>query len=274
MSIIDQHIRARQLDEVLAGKMFVDMQLTRHFDTQLRIGFSNFRGLEVTHKQIDKVFVDGDYILIRFVPGIYLLYAGREILYHKTADTLPKAYGVRFTVDDGAYLTIHIPGMAGCLHFNDEARYLERKDFSVHTRSNDRLSALDEQKFTIANFKEYLLRKNTIVCSAFTHIANIGYLPDVLYAAHIHPRTRNVSLNEAELRCLYEAVRQINREMFEAHGECLEKDVYGVPGGYRRKMAGHLSHKPCPVCATPVEKQVNITGMAFYFCPHCQPLIV
>jgi len=173
-------------------------------------------------------------------------------------------------VDDGSLLTIHIPGMQGSLCLANQAEYDAGKMMST-MKPRSRLSALDEARFTFPAFKETALAKDAIACNAFMAFGDIGYMPDVLYAAHINPRTKVRKLSDEELNRLYEAIKQINREILDQHGEALEKDVYGQPGGYRRKMAGHLKGKPCPVCGELIQKQGSLTGMAVYYCPRCQP---
>jgi formamidopyrimidine-DNA glycosylase len=270
MSIIDQHLRARQLNEVLAGRKFVDLEVTHHFDTQLRLGFSSFGGHDPTGKTIRKAGVDNEYVMLSLEGPYYFFWAGGETRYHQTPATLPKAYGLCLKVDDGGLLTIHIPGMGGALRLSNQAEYEAGLGFqTVHSRW--RLSALDADRFTFAAFKTLLLARDTIACNAFSEIGDIGYLPDVLSLARIHPRTKVRKLDDEELQRLYEGVKQVNAEIFACHGEALEKDIFGRPGGYRRKMAGHLSRKPCPVCGENVQKQASNTGMAVYYCPQCQP---
>jgi formamidopyrimidine-DNA glycosylase len=116
-------------------------------------------------------------------------------------------------------------------------------------------------------------RKNSIVCNSFTNMADIGYMPDALYVAGI-ARARGTKArnpDEEELRRLHQAIKKINQEMLEMHGDILEKDIYGNSGQYNRKMAGHLSRKACPMCGTKIERQYTATGMAVYFCPECRP---
>jgi hypothetical protein len=161
--------------------------------------------------------------------------------------------------------------MGGAMALANQAEYAAGKMFQT-SKPRERLSALDEDRFTFEAFLWLARSANKMVCSSFDALTDIGYLPDSLYLAGVNPKTKTQALSDEDLRRLYEAIRQVNTEILAQHGEALEKDVYGRPGGYQRRMAGHLSKKPCPACATPVLKQSSSSGMGFYYCPTCQPL--
>jgi len=271
MSILDQHIRAQQLNAVLAGRSFTEMEVTRHHDTQLRIHFTDFGGHDPTGKTILSVCVEAEYLMLHLEGGYHFYWAGGETLYHASPATLPKAYGVRLAVDDGSQLTIYLPGMGGAMALANQAEYEAGKMFQTG-KPRERLSALDEGRFTFEALRSLVRSANKMVCSSFDAVTDIGYLPDSLYMARINPKTKAHALSDEELRRLYEAIRRVNAEIVAQHGEALEKDVYGCPGRYKRKIAGHLSKKPCPACGTPVMKQTSSSGMGFYYCPQCQPL--
>jgi formamidopyrimidine-DNA glycosylase len=57
--------------------------------------------------------------------------------------------------------------------------------------------------------------------------------------------------------------------VIEKGGRYDEVDLYNQPGGYVRMMDSRSAGKPCPVCATPIEK-IQYLGGACYFCPGCQ----
>lgn len=99
-----------------------------------------------------------------------------------------------------------------------------------------------------------------------------GVLQDILFQARIHPKRRMDSLGEAELQMLYHAVRSVLQQMTEAGGRDTEKDLFGVPGGYRTILSKKTVGSPCPVCGTVIQKAAYLGG-SIYFCTHCQPLI-
>lgn len=95
-------------------------------------------------------------------------------------------------------------------------------------------------------------------------IAGIGnlYSDEILYHAHVHPKTPVAAFDAAAWRRLYDATRAVLKEAI-ARGAEPER----LPQDYllRHRRSGDR----CP-CGGEVEKTV-IAGRSAYFCPHCQP---
>ncbi len=97
-----------------------------------------------------------------------------------------------------------------------------------------------------------------------------GVLQDILFRAHIHPKTKLSSLTQEQKTQLYAAVKETLREMTDKGGRDTEKDLYGRPGGYVCLLSKNTLDKPCPVCGGTLVRQAYLGGN-IYFCPDCQP---
>ena len=99
-----------------------------------------------------------------------------------------------------------------------------------------------------------------------------GALQDILFRAHVHPRTKMASLNPDTLGLLYRAVKDTLKEMADKGGRDTEKDLYGLPGGYATQMGKANLTKPCSGCGGTRTRE-NYLGGNVYYCPVCQPLL-
>ncbi|MFC2010441.1 bifunctional DNA-formamidopyrimidine glycosylase/DNA-(apurinic or apyrimidinic site) lyase [Chloroflexota bacterium] len=106
-------------------------------------------------------------------------------------------------------------------------------------------------------------------------VAGIGsmYADEALFATGIHPTRSGGSLSEAEVECLYEAIRRILWAAIENKGASV--DTYFRPDGskgtahFEFKVA-HRFHEPCEKCGVPIER-IKVRNRGSYFCPRCQP---
>ncbi len=102
-------------------------------------------------------------------------------------------------------------------------------------------------------------------------VGNI-YADESLFRAGIRPRRRAASLTRAELKQLYDRLREVLVEAIAAGGSSIS-DYFNVddePGLF------HLQHrvygregKPCLICRTPIQRIV-LTGRGTHYCPKCQ----
>ena len=95
-----------------------------------------------------------------------------------------------------------------------------------------------------------------------------GVLHDICWHAALNPRRRLDSLDGAELRRLYDALRGVLRAMTEAGGRDTWDDLHGAPGGYRTLL--NKSTVICPRCGGPILREAFMGGN-IYYCADCQP---
>lgn len=98
-----------------------------------------------------------------------------------------------------------------------------------------------------------------------------GVLQDILFHAGIHPKRKMGTIREIEFDRLFRSVKDTLAEMTRLGGRDTEKDLFGSAGRYRTLLSKNTVGKPCPVCATDIQK-TSYLGGAVYWCPMCQPL--
>ena len=92
---------------------------------------------------------------------------------------------------------------------------------------------------------------------------------DITFRARLHPRHPISELDAAQRKALYDAIGSTLHDMIAAGGRSDDVDLFGRPGGYVRAMDSKAVGRPCPVCATPIEKMQYLGG-ACSVCPKCQ----
>lgn len=197
-------------------------------------------------------------------------------------------------LDSGRWLAMHF-GMTGSLHYYaaDEPPAPDARILFDFVRGNrlgyydprvlGRINLIDDPDDYIAQrglgpdaldpqlkrpqFEAALHGAKGIVKAALMdqgRVAGIGnlYSDEILYHAHVHPKTPVAALDGPALRRLYDSMRTVLKEAIArgAEPERLPRD-YLLP---HRRSGEH-----CP-CGGEVEKTV-IAGRSAYFCPRCQP---
>ncbi len=96
-----------------------------------------------------------------------------------------------------------------------------------------------------------------------------GCLQDILLDAGMDPRRKVADCTREELIALHGCVVSVLRQMTAQGGRDTETDLYGNPGGYRKRLDARSVGTPCPHCGEPIVK-IAYMGGACYLCPHCQ----
>ena len=204
---------------------------------------------------------DGDLFLV-----LHLMIAGRLRWRERGAD-IPRKVGLA---------AFDFP--AGSLILTEQGA---RRQASIHVvRGEAALGAHDPGGLEILSadlgaFAERLRRENHTVKRALTDpriFSGIGnaYSDEILHAARLSPLKLTSALTDREVETLYHAGREtllawIERLKAEAGHEFPEKVT-----AFRREMAVHGKYgKPCPTCASPVQRIVYARNEANY-CSRCQ----
>ncbi|MEI6226242.1 MAG: DNA-formamidopyrimidine glycosylase family protein [Deltaproteobacteria bacterium] len=250
----------------------------------------------VLGQPLDRVRL-GSPFLLRTVEPPLAAFAGRRV---EGVSRLGKRVVLAFEGD--LFLSLHLM-IAGRLHWKPVGAKLPGKvglaafDFpggtltlteagskrraSLHALAGRAgLAALDRGgieplEATPVAFREALLRENHTLKRALTDprlLAGIGgaYSDEILHRARLSPMQWTSHLDDAELERLRLAVRAVLEEWTDR----LRREAGGAfPEGvtaFREEMAVHGRHrKPCPVCATPVQRIVHAENETDY-CPRCQ----
>jgi formamidopyrimidine-DNA glycosylase len=267
---------ARQITAELKGKRIAD---GNRGNSPHKFAFYNRPPEEyqaiLKDKTMGEASVNGPLILPAMEPDYTLILGGggERIVYHPSADSLPKKYQLFLHFTDDTYLTVTVQGWGS-------AFLLPQSEVPSHPFINLRNPNPLSDAFTLDFFqsrfadlqpddsrsvKYFMISKPGVL-----GVGN-GCLQDILWRAKVHPRRRAVSLAEAEQRALYTSIRESLKSMVEGGGRDGDYDLYDHPGGYKRIMYSKAVGQPCPVCSTPIEK-ASYLGGAVYFCPNCQVL--
>ncbi|XDD49736.1 Fpg/Nei family DNA glycosylase [Leptospira sp. WS92.C1] len=94
-----------------------------------------------------------------------------------------------------------------------------------------------------------------------------AYADEVLFAAHIHPKTPCNQLSQKEKSLLYKSIKEVLFSSIEyIRNKNAPLDV---------KVRDHVKvrnrkNEPCPNCGTTI-RRANVLGYDSFFCPSCQP---
>ena len=136
-----------------------------------------------------------------------------------------------------------------------------------------------EKSFTFEKFKDCLKnRKGKIkqILMDQTVIAGIGniYSDEILWQAKVHPFKDVSKLREAELKKIYQAMREILPKAIKLGGESISdfRRISGERGYFdkERKVYRREGEK-CSRCGT-IIKRAKLAGRSVHFCPRCQKL--
>jgi formamidopyrimidine-DNA glycosylase len=206
-----------------------------------------------------------------------------------------------FELEDDLYLVLHLM-IAGRLRWRDrgtrpkskvdqatfdfpEGTLLiteagSRKQASLHVVRSSTLSehdpgGIDVLRIDLPTFAEALRRETHTVKRTLTDptvFSGIGnaYSDEILHAARLSPLKLTDALNDREVRVLHEAtISTLRTWMDRLTAEAREAFPEKVTA-FRPDMAVHGRYgKPCPVCATPVQRVVFARNEMNY-CPTCQ----
>lgn len=139
-----------------------------------------------------------------------------------------------------------------------------------------------EDDFTLEEFGKRIKGRKGILKSLLLNqafVAGVGniYADEALHIAGLHPLRTADSLNNSEIKRLYEAIRQALNEGIRYEGASI--NWYRKPDGTRGESQKHLrvyrEHRnldePCPVCGSPITK-IRVGQRGTHFCPKCQPV--
>ncbi len=207
------------------------------------------------------VGLDGGYWLV-----LHLMIAGR--LHWIPAGTpLPKRAALAYLTFDTGTLTLT---EAGTKRRASLFVFANREQLVRHDPGG-----LEVLSATYAEFRDRLIAENHTLKRALTDpraFSGIGnaYSDEILHRARLSPIALTQKLDEPSIKRLYESVRTVlpewtDRLRADAGGNFPEKVT-----AFRAEMAVHGRFgKPCPVCATSVQR-IRYAENETNYCPRCQ----
>jgi formamidopyrimidine-DNA glycosylase len=184
-------------------------------------------------------------------------------------DTLPEKRRLVFTFTDGSCLSINFWwfGYAHYIPPGGEAGHAMTARLGPNA-----LDVSPEQLKTLLKGQRGALKIWLLDQSKIAGIGN-AYIHDILFFSHLHPLRRIDSLTPEEIDALADGIRRGLLPSLEKGGAFYETDLFGQKGGFQVEdiVIGYREEKPCPLCATPIEK-IKTGGTSSFICPTCQPL--
>jgi len=254
-------VLARQMAQELSGKVIATaIRGSVPHKFAFYSGEPEWYAQTLKGKAVGATGVLGGMVLIAAEPGynVVLGCGGERILYHPSADQAPAKHHFLLTFTDGSALSVVVSGWGTAL-------LLDQRTQAEHPflrDAQDRLTPVGDA-FTWERFEALFADLPTgdaravkfflISRPGLSGMGN-GYLQDILFRAHIHPRRRAVDLSEAEREALYRATVETYAQAIAADGRDTERDLYDRPGRYVPILDKRANGRPCPRCGTAIEK--------------------
>jgi len=195
---------------------------------------------------------------------------GVNMRYFASGEKLPQKHQLRVEFEDFSSLVCSVQ-MYGGLSLMD-AGGEEKK---IYLSSKTKVGPLSEENtedyfFGLMNSvkQNYSAKAFLATEQRYPGLGN-GVLQDILFNARVHPRRKLATLTRDEKEALYQSLKQTLFEMTAGGGRDTEKDIFGVPGGYKTKLSAKTKDKPCPVCGDAIVREAYLGGN-IYYCPTCQ----
>lgn len=262
----------------LVGRRIADLHFAESAESMVETGADHLR--EVAAGQtITGITRRGKYIDIALGSGmhvlLHLMMTGRVVIRDPKARQSPDSprflrFVLRF--DDGTEL-----------HLGDQRKWAKLVALpagEVASYAGIRRLGVDvlTDFFTLPRFKTLLnsrARLHSFLLDQ-TRLSGLGniYVNEALYHARLHPLRTPASLDDAETKALFHAIRTVVREAVEQQGTTFS-DFWspdGAPGGYQHQLqVFQREGEPCPNCGTPIER-IKIGNRSAFFCPKDQAL--
>ncbi len=224
-------------------------------------------------KRIGEAKVRGRWLFLDLNPGYRLVLGecGGKVLFHSSGEAVPGKYHLLIEFTDGTFLTV-MTTMWGAMELFQAGDELERQYIKgMRTTPVDREFTLDYFNSLI---DELLKGEKRSIKSLLTQdqlIPGLGnaIAQDIMFNARLHPRHNLAELTNTQREELFHAVVNTVHEVIQKGGRSEETDLFGLPGGYKRKMDKDAAGNPCQICGTMVEQMLYLGGKC-YFCPRCQ----
>ncbi len=261
---------ARQLNDVLRGKRFIDITLNDQNDKLIKQGFVNLHKHDVVGLTVNEVLQRGVYSIVRFEQNENLVFGDLigKILYHPNKSRLPNKCTTLFSLSDKSFLSLQVEHYGYAYALKDE-------ELNSHKYfGNQGLTPCDEG-FSYGYFKEVLKRYSRFHVKKLQQLYDSisgfqnGYMQDIFLCAGILPYRKISRLTEEEKDKLYRCMVGIISEAVEMDGSTDEVDIFGHPGRYRRMIGLRIKNRICPRCGD-IFISKKILGTPSFFCRSCQ----
>jgi formamidopyrimidine-DNA glycosylase len=205
----------------------------------------------------------GKFIAIRLERGCLIVHLGMTGKLLLDAEPTKWTHAV-FTLDKGT-LSYDDPRQFGRIEYGPDlpARVAALGPEPLEVTVEDFASRLKARKSPI---KAVLLNQAVV-----RGVGNI-YADEALFRAGIRPKRMAARLKAAEVRKLWDAMREVLTEAIESRGSSVSNyvDAEGNKGSFQNSHRVYQrTGEPCVVCARPIARIV-VGQRSTHYCPNCQ----
>ncbi len=263
------HKLAGQMKNALVGRTISSAAVLQGKCTNVQPGEFARR---VEGAEIVDVWNKGKWIVTELSNGENILLSlgmGADVLFFENEGRTPGKYQVKVTFRDGCGYTVRFWWFGKFLLVTDE---------ELVSEPNTKDLALDPfaERFTFEHFAALIGGRKTQV-KAFLmdqkNVSGIGnmYMHDILFKAGLHPQKKVSELDDAQIRRLYDSIREVLNFSRAKGTFAYEKDFFGEPGGFTSDdfLVGYKEGKPCPTCGEAIVS-IKTGSTASFICPVCQ----
>lgn len=271
----EARLLCEQLNKTVCGKRITDVfaQYTPH-------KFAWFYGKpeecaeRLVGKTIDKACPQGGMVELTAGDTMLVLTDGVNLRYFEPGAKLPSKHQLLVAFDDESCLlaSVRMYGALLCFtqgHFDAPlAAYYE----TARTKPQVMSDAFDKEYFLgLVNAPDAQKKSAKAFLATEQTIPGLGngVLQDILYHAHIHPKTKIDKLGAEEKEKMYEQVKETLQDIYRLGGRSTETDLFGVPGQYVASLSKNTAGHACPKCGEAIVKE-NYLGGSIYYCRGCQ----
>lgn len=274
------------LREYLIGKKIIDIQIRIpkiFVGSAERIVGAKIIGLKRIGKGLI-IELDNDYVLaVHLKMTGQLVYSDNETknltLSAKIGGTtLPSKYThIIFILGNGAFLYYNDLRQFGWIKVVKNSELMQIPFFKEIGPEPTFAKASAGKALTFNGFRKIALSSNAVIKVLLMDQKKIGgigniYANDALFKAGINPRRKGKTLNEREIKKLYDAIYFVLKKGLEYGGSSDENFVnaLGQEGNYQdHTLIYGKQEEKCRGCGGIIQK-IKLGGRGTYFCPICQ----
>jgi formamidopyrimidine-DNA glycosylase len=217
-------------------------------------------GRELKGRTLDSSRRHGKHLLAALDDGRWLAFhfgMTGSFKYFKNSGADPEHDRLRLSFANGYHLAYVCQRLLGEVDLvKDADKFVRRKGLGP-----------DALRVDFELFRELMTGRRGMVKSTLMDqklLAGIGnvYSDEILFQAGLHPRTPVASLDEDELRRLYDVMARVLQTAVAARA-----DAEKMPDDYLITHRGPGGE--CPLCGEPLRK-IKVSGRTAYFCPRHQ----
>ena len=262
---------SKQINQMLVGKTInnVIVNYSVHKFAWLNKNIDDYHRL--INKTIKASTYHGAFLEIAIGNDLLTFSDGVNLRYIEENQTTPQKHQLLLEFSDHSKLVASVQ-MYGFLYLlldgkTDNPYYLGAK--SKPCPLTDEFDEAYFLKLVAQHFESKLSLKAFLATEQRIPGVGNGVIQDILFKSQMLPKRKLTTLNELEIKNLYQVLKTTLLKMANQGGRNTETDLLGNLGGYQTLMSNRTIDQPCPRCFSKIVKEAYLGG-SVYYCPQCQ----